>query len=285
VTAVFEGARPRYAAHFASDGSDFTVTLGQHQFRILPDAPRPGHAAELDEPRPECEPGVLAAEIEHRGLVRRDNSNSSRHTGVSWNKTQLKWLAQISHGGKQEYIGLFATEEEAKARYDARCLELGQDPDAGKSSGLNGVTWDKPGSKWKAQIRIDGKDKHLGCFEASACGEVDAALAFDAASRAAVRPERANFEAAMPEPESDALAQLSAATVEAPPAAPVPTKTPAALVGAEAAPAAAAGNAGGDYVCAVCQCPPSVGAEIRTLRCTVRGRRAAHSRATLRGGC
>ena len=33
---------------------------------------------------------------------------------MSWSKTQLKWLAQISHGGKQEYLGVSATEEEAK---------------------------------------------------------------------------------------------------------------------------------------------------------------------------
>ena len=37
-------------------------------------------------------------------------------------------MAQIKHGGKNEFLGRFAAEEEAKARYDARCLELGRDP-------------------------------------------------------------------------------------------------------------------------------------------------------------
>jgi hypothetical protein len=67
---------------------------------------------------------------------------------VSWDKTNKKWEAQVRHGGKQEHIGRFATEEEAKARRDARCLELGLDPDAGKSSGFRGVTWHKARSKW-----------------------------------------------------------------------------------------------------------------------------------------
>jgi hypothetical protein len=53
---------------------------------------------------------------------------SSRHKGVTWDKTTRKWMAQIKHGGKNEFLGRFAAEEEAKARYDARCLELGRDP-------------------------------------------------------------------------------------------------------------------------------------------------------------
>lgn len=32
------------------------------------------------------------------------------------------------------------------------------------TSGVKGVTWDKRCGQWKAQIRIDGKQKHLGYF-------------------------------------------------------------------------------------------------------------------------
>ena len=109
-------------------------------------------------------------------------------------KEGKKWEAQLYHGGKREHLGHFATEEDAKARYDGRCLELGMDPDAATSSGVCGVSWDKKSSKWRATIRIDGKSKHLGYFEATARGEVDAALAHDAAARAEGRPEKANFE-------------------------------------------------------------------------------------------
>jgi hypothetical protein len=103
-------------------------------------------------------------------------------------------LARIRQGGKRQHLGFFATEAEAKARYDAHCLELGVDPDAGTSSGFRGVTWDKVGSKWRAEIKLDGKNKRLGYFAGTARGEVNAALAFDAAARAAGRPATANFQ-------------------------------------------------------------------------------------------
>ena len=137
---------------------------------------------------------ALAAEIKGRGLVRHDNAFSSRHKGVYWDKKLQKWRAAVQHGGKKEYLGVFAIEEEAKACRDARCLELGVDPAAGVSSGFRGVRWCKHNLKWKADIELDGKVKSLGCFEATARGEVAAALAFDAAAWAAGRPESANFE-------------------------------------------------------------------------------------------
>ena len=48
---------------------------------------------------------------------------------MSWHKQAKKWSAQIEHGGRQEKLGLFATEEEAKAAHSARCLELGVEMD------------------------------------------------------------------------------------------------------------------------------------------------------------
>jgi hypothetical protein len=142
------------------------------------------------------DPGALAVEVERRGLVRRDNSFTSRYRGVNWHKKSKKWQARVVHGGKQEYLGRFATEGEAKARCDARCLELGLDPNVGKTSAFCGVAWDKHACTWKVDIRIDGKHKYLGPFEGTARGEVDAALAFDAAARVAGRPEKANSEPA-----------------------------------------------------------------------------------------
>ena len=66
----------------------------------------------------------------------------------------------------------------------------------GNASGFRGVGWDTRSSKWLSQIWIDGKSKcskSLGFFEASACDQVDAALAYDAAARAAGCPGKANF--------------------------------------------------------------------------------------------
>jgi hypothetical protein len=137
---------------------------------------------------------ALAAEIKGRNLVRHDNAFRSRYKGVCWHKKDQAWIAQFQHGGKKEYLGFFATDEEAKARYDARCLELGVDPNTATASGFRGVTWDKINSKWKARIKLDGKGKHLGFFEATTSGEVDAALAYDAVARAAGRPKAANFQ-------------------------------------------------------------------------------------------
>lgn len=47
------------------------------------------------------------------------------------------------------------------------------------SSKYKGVCWDKRLSKWKAEIKIHGKKKHLGVF----ISEEDAAAAYDAAAR------------------------------------------------------------------------------------------------------
>jgi hypothetical protein len=60
----------------------------------------------------------------HQGV-----SFSSRHKGVSWQAKVQKWFVWIYHGGNKEALGYFANEDEAKARYDARSLELGIDLD------------------------------------------------------------------------------------------------------------------------------------------------------------
>jgi hypothetical protein len=144
------------------------------------------------------QPDSLAAEVDRRGLVRRD-SFSSRHMGMSWNKHNKKWQALVyPGGGKREHLGYFATEDEAKARREARCLELGINADAGGSSGFRGVTWDKINRKWQAAIMVDGEQTTLGRFESTARGEVDAALAYDEAARVAGRPGNTNFETAPP---------------------------------------------------------------------------------------
>ena len=44
-------------------------------------------------------------------------NNSSGYKGVSWHKSGRKWQAKIRTNGKQKYLGLYATAEDAAAAY------------------------------------------------------------------------------------------------------------------------------------------------------------------------
>lgn len=58
------------------------------------------------------------------------------------------------------------------------------------TSGFKGVTWDKRRRKWKAQIRHNGQNRHLGNFNS----RIDAARAYDDAARQLFGPYAAlNF--------------------------------------------------------------------------------------------
>lgn len=52
-------------------------------------------------------------------------------------------------------------------------------PQSNNTSGFKGVSWHKKARKWSAQIRLHGKQKHLGLFELAK----DAAQAYDTAAR------------------------------------------------------------------------------------------------------
>jgi hypothetical protein len=108
---------------------------------------------------------------------------SSQHSGVSWNKKDGKWRAQITLDTKKRHLGLFAAVEEAAAAYrDAftafTVKAQGGLPThparLGQSSQHRGVFWNTASGKWRAEINVNGQKRHLGSFSA----EEDAATAY-----------------------------------------------------------------------------------------------------------
>jgi hypothetical protein len=162
----------------------------------------------------------MQAEREARGLVRRE-AWSSGCFGVTWHARDGKWQGQFRVDKRKAFVCLLDSEREAAAAVVARQRELGLDPDRRQASEFCGVGWKKDCQKWQAQIKIAGKQRHLGLFGAGHSGEVDAALAFDTAVRAFALVGRAgnnarehsNFE--VPGPGARGLSRDQTGDVEA----------------------------------------------------------------------
>jgi len=95
---------------------------------------------------------------------------SSKYKGVSWAKQKNKWISRIKINGKRKHLGLFKCELEASEYYqDAlKSIKEGTEIKVKKvktSSKYKGVCWDKDRNKWRSDIRINGKRKHLGLFK------------------------------------------------------------------------------------------------------------------------
>jgi hypothetical protein len=124
----------------------------------------------------------LLTGVEHRRKTAKNMKNSSKYTGVCWDKKANKWMAQIKIDGKNKYLGYFTDEYEAHLEYQ-KALEMYNNGDLSflkpkkYSSQYKGVSWNKKSNKWQSSIYIDGKKKYLGLFE----NEYDAHLAYEKA--------------------------------------------------------------------------------------------------------
>ena len=129
-----------------------------------------------------------------------------------------RFKAQIYSGGKRHHIGLFGTPKEAAIAFDLAAIQAKRPrsdlnfpflhdgeieiiPKIKKrklvtctnTTGFNGVS--KYGKKFRAQIRVDGKKKHLGTFTRAR----DAAMAYDEAIVKYHQPRtKFNFPEGMP---------------------------------------------------------------------------------------
>ena len=127
---------------------------------------------------------------------------SSKFFGVGWLKREKKWQARVRHNGKQVNLGAnFDTEIAAAKAVDVWLRENGRAAEANfdesgnfvprvstKSSKYRGVYWFKRDNKWRATIKVAGKEEWLGDFD----DEAEAARAFD--TRAAELGRPTNFD-------------------------------------------------------------------------------------------
>jgi len=66
--------------------------------------------------------------VSHRQNCQNRNSRkSSKYVGVCWHKSNEKWHAQISCGGRSHSIGFFDIEEDAYEAYKNECKKVGCD--------------------------------------------------------------------------------------------------------------------------------------------------------------
>ena len=98
------------------------------------------------------------------------DSLSSEYAGVYWNEKVSKWQSQIQHDGAKIYLGLYNTEVEASTAYQSALSKIKDgsfnydDYKPKWTSKYKGVYFAKSKNKWKAYIKINGKQKHLGYF-------------------------------------------------------------------------------------------------------------------------
>ena len=148
-------------------------------------------------------------------ILKREGHNikegASKYVGVTFHKPVNKWHAKIKIEGKKRHIGYYSYENEEEAAVDyARAVFKYKGQEAldkareRKSSSISidlsdvppqlpipkskgrikegaskytGVSFDKSANKWKVEINIDGKQRHIGYYESEEKAAIDYARA------------------------------------------------------------------------------------------------------------
>lgn len=117
--------------------------------------------------------GDNEAFLKDLGIWQEPNA-TSKYEGVNWEKKKNKWKAQTRINGKQLYLGLYATEQEAhtaclkaqenshKYTGDLKSFRLEIGLKDAKSSKHAGVSWCRVRNKWKAQGTKNYKNYLIG---------------------------------------------------------------------------------------------------------------------------
>ena len=160
---------------------------------------------------------VKQKQQDHQGSPSSSSSSSSsprrsKYVGVSWDKRDKKWEANIRIDGKKKNLGYYHDEKEAARIYDEQAALLGKPvnfplhegmeqavkaayyrkdlskvPNVNRPSKYVGVSWSKTNKTWHAMIMIDGKQKGLGYYH----DEKEAARMYD--EQAALLGKPVNF--------------------------------------------------------------------------------------------
>jgi len=116
-------------------------------------------------------------ELKYKSMKVRNHT--SIYTGVSWDKRDKKWAAQLTHNKKLYHGGNFDAEECAAMKVNLLCdkyeierknpmIEIKLDAVQqveNQTSKYIGVCWHKKAKKWKAQMTYNKKEYYGGLFE------------------------------------------------------------------------------------------------------------------------
>ncbi len=97
-------------------------------------------------------------------------SFTSKYIGVSFKAKDNNWTSQIVYNGDNIRLGSFSSEIKASNAYQKALSKINDgsfNPNEYTpkfSSKYKGVCLKKPSNRWRSQITINGKQKHLGSF-------------------------------------------------------------------------------------------------------------------------